>query len=120
MATKTLYLGPSYPSVNAMPAPNRWQRKSVRRNHVNESGQGNLFEHLFAQRQMWQGEWLGLTNTDMNTVLTELNRTRTLAMVDMTGSSYTVLVDAESVTLDLVPGTNPLEWNVQATFKQAL
>ena len=118
MATQNLRLGPSYPSTSVMPAPNSWRKRPVKRMVVNEAADGSAYAHYFATRYQWAGGWEEISNTDMSTVMTELNRTRTLALIDFDSSSYTVLADPESITLEMVAGTAPPLWNIQVTFRQ--
>lgn len=118
MAGQSLYLGPSFPSVAAMPAPNRWRRMVQKRGPANEAADGTLYAHQMGSKRMWQGEWEELSSADMNTLLTEYNRTRALALVDFDSTSWTVIAAFQGMEIQLIEGTNPSLYNVRMEFRE--
>lgn len=118
MATKTLYIGASFPVVAAMPSPNRWRRNESKKGSNNESANGTLYAHEFARKQEWQGEWEDLSSTDLNTLVTEYRRTRSLALVDFDSVSWTVVAGFQGMEIQYVEGTNPPLYNVKMSFRE--
>ncbi len=119
MAAQTLRLGPSYPSTALMPTPNTWKKKRLKRAVVNETADGSAYLHHFAFRYQWVGTWEKIVNADMALLLAEYNRTRSLALIDFDSSSYTVLAEPDSYSVEMEPGTSPPLWNVMIAFRQA-
>lgn len=118
MAVKTLYLGPSFPSVAAMPAPSRWRRNKSKRGPVNEAADGTLYAHQMGTKVEFQGEWDEIDSTDLATLNTEFSRTRSLALVDMDSSSYTVVASFTGMEVQMIEGTNPVLYNVRVSFRE--
>lgn len=118
MAVKTLYIGASFLSVAAMPAPNRWRRTKVKKGVMNEAADGTGYAHRFGQKAAWQGEWDDLSSTDLTTLTTEYERTRSLALVDFDSTSWTVNAVFQGMEVQFVEGTNPPLYNVRMMFQE--
>lgn len=118
MAARTLYLGASFPVVAAMPAPNAWRRNETKKGAENEAADGTLFAHEFAQKKQWQGEWLDLSAADLNTLVTEFRRTRSLALVDFDSTSWTVIASFQGMEVSYIEGTNPQLYSVRIMFRE--
>lgn len=118
MAAKTLYLGPSFPSVAAMPAPSRFERNEAKRGPANEAADGTLYAHQMGIKGEWTMEWDEIDSTDLGTLRTEYKRTRSLAMVDLESVSWTVIAVFQGMRVKWIEGTNPPLFNVQMMFRE--
>jgi len=118
MAVKTLFLGPSYPSVSAMPAPSKWTKNLVKRGPANESADGTLYAHQMAVKWEWRGAWEEIDATDLATIYTEFSRSRSLALVDFDSTSWTVVASFQGMEVVQLEGTNPPLYNVQIAFRE--
>ena len=117
-AAQNLRLGPSFPSTTIMPAPNRWGKAYRKYGPVNEAADGTAYFHQMGAKNEWRGEWEEISLTDANLIITEYNRTRSLALIDFDQTSWTVIAAPGSLELEYAPGTNPPLYNLRIQFRE--
>lgn len=122
MASSDLWLGASYPSLTAMPAPNTWEAAIEDKGGASEAADGTEIFHERAQKWNWRGQWKGLTYSELNLLLTEYQRGGKLGMVAPNdGQSYTVRRQPKSLQLAMQAGTGGSAdalYDVQITFRE--